>query len=296
MLAVVACTSKESASPTGVKPGNIKTMVTPNVAASLTSAGTFPNVSAQQIGGRAVISPARASELALAYMREYGQYIRDHVEQLHGEKVDFASLRAEDQIVLSETPYESLPESATGPEHKAFGSYYLVRLSDGSGPVVTVAVSALSTDIQLRNGTSGLRATGMYGNEFRIWVVPKGGTGKPSLSPEQAVQVAFEAFGALIAEPPRLIRAGYAFVPQIGSWQLRFNTPVRVSRPGSAAPETTDVVYINTKGGLEIPTPVQQSETIRLRPGSQGPAITASLPIRRGLATSLVSVSPFKRH
>jgi hypothetical protein len=95
VLAALACTGDETAAPTATTLVDIRSVVTPSLAATLTSEGTFSDVVATGEAGRAVITAARAKELALAYMRQFGPYVRDYVERAHGRRVDFAALSAE---------------------------------------------------------------------------------------------------------------------------------------------------------------------------------------------------------
>lgn len=86
-----------------------------------------------------------------------------------------------------------------------------MALRNDAYPVVSIAVSAYATDLRLLDGKIGF--SGAYGAEFRTWVIPRSRANEPVMSPEQALSVAFGAFGERVAEPPRLVRRGYAYVP-----------------------------------------------------------------------------------
>jgi len=294
-ICLIACQERQREAPTSVESVDIRAMVTPEVAASLTPEGTFTSPTAQSLlGGLAVISPERAAELAVEYMTKFGPFISDHVEKHHGAPVDFTQLTAEPQVMLAESPYSALPPSASMPFHRAYGSYYLVRLRNSLAPVVSVAVSVY-------DGTMGLSPDGpgssvvAQGNEFRTWVISKTGSGQPSISPEEAVVAAYRAFGELIAERPRFVRAGAEFTPHIGHWRLVLSRPVRLSTGAAQAVESSSVIYLGANGRFGVSTSVQSSKMVRVRHLMGAIESTVQLPVAPDLAVELREVYPVHR-
>ncbi len=291
---LLACQEQRPESPTAVESASIKNMVTPSVAAALTATGAFSSTSALPNGGMAVISPERAAELAVAYMREFGPHIRDNIEQHHGAQVDLTQLKAEPQVLLSESPYNALPANAGMPFHRALGSYYLVRLRNSSDPVLSVAVSVHATNIDVELGGK-MRAIGALGNEFRTWVIPKASPSQPNISPEQAVVATYRAFGELIAEPPRFVRAGAEFTPHIGHWRVVLAKPIQLSPINLATTESTNVVYLGANGKFGVPTELQSGKLVHFRTSSDTAESSMTLGTRPNLAVALREVLPKNR-
>lgn len=272
-------------------PPDIRSMVTGNASRLLGADGLFATTAAQSEPGRPVINPARASELALAYMQHSGPFMRNHVESLHGAPVDLTALTAESRVVLAESPYESLESDLPAPHHKAFGSYYLVTLRAASKPVVTIAVSVYATDVETTN--RGLRPTGpSSGNEFRTWVISRQGAREPRLAPEHAVALAFQAFRVPVTEAPRFIRAGYEFSPHLGRWHVRLSRSVRVTSADQKEDRSTDVLYVSSDGGFSVPADVQAKGQVRVRSNRGNWNGDRSVAVRPGLATSFITIIP----
>lgn len=241
----------------------VRAIVTPQVARVLAGDGLFQTPEATE-DGHGVISAAAAQELAVGYMRLFGPYIRSHIESLHGSPVNFTQVTA-GRALLAESPYSSDLPYRSRPERKLYGSYYVVVVKTAAGPFATVAVSAYASDVHFTE--KGFAADGQYGNEFRTWVIPAkpGGAvvGEPRFTPEQAVNVAFDAVRTPIAAAPRFVRTGGDFVPQIGRWQLRLAGPVSVRDLGTGAIVRTSELYLNREGTFEIPSLAQRNTSRR---------------------------------
>lgn len=233
-------------------------MVTPSVSKLLDSDGRIPSQEASIDGA---ITSSKAAQLAEAYIRLFGPHSRTWIEGLHGGPVDFKQLRADQQVLLSEGPFEVLDATAFAPDRKRAGPYYLVALHDEDRPVVTVAVSAFSSDLTIDSG--GVHTTApVRGNDFLVWPVQRNSSAMPALSPEQAIVVAYRAFGQPIDAIPSYERKGLEFLPQEGAWRLILADSVDVLPVKGGTLRRTRVLYVvdgstfaigSTEGGETVP-------------------------------------------
>jgi hypothetical protein len=140
------------------------------------------------------------------------------------------------RILYAESPYQRFPDGYHPTDRRYFGPRYLVHFRSGSTPVLTVAVSAYATDVQIRSdGTISLPP--MAGNEFMTTAVSVDPSVGPSqyspVTPEEAAAHVAELTGAKIAEVPRLILRGNDWDPVLAQWRIVLDHPVRVRNRGS---------------------------------------------------------------
>lgn len=165
---------------------------------SLTGHGTLVTDST---ANDAEISPAQARLLAVTFIQQYGRFDRSVLEAAFGGPIDFARLEAHERVFYAHSPYGAIDSRYSRPMAKAYGSYYLVTLTQDEVPAVSIAVSAHANDLTVRNGR--IVAPIPYGNEF-LWIGIRNGFEVP-ITPERAVRLATDATGLPAATTPVLV-------------------------------------------------------------------------------------------
>lgn len=198
------------------------------------------------------VTPGRARELAVAFARQFGPYVRGSLEDFHGSAIDFSALTAATSVSFVHSAYEPLPKDAFGPLRKAAGPYYLVTLEHGSTPVLVVAVSALANDVSI-DGNRLIPAK-VYGNEFRMGAVASNGRGLP-VTIEKAVMIVGEATNARVSAIPTFHSRGVEWSPRTGYWRLQLDRPVQLADGNTKV--SGAVAYVDGEGTLTLhPPPV----------------------------------------
>jgi hypothetical protein len=236
-------------------PPTVDAFVTPQLAGSLDADGHFPLPAPDPSWGPQ-ISPARASELAVAYVRTFGPYLRSFLERGHGAVLNFDSLQPA-RLYYAVSPYAP-PTTAIHPgSRKGLGPYYLVHLISGGQYAVTVAVSSLSTDITIAGGR--LRYPLKTGNDFLAVGTAVGGGEQRPMSPEQAVQLVSRITGLPAAAAPVLILRGRPFEPQSARWEVSLERPAVFRGAESGRQVNTSTIYVDDQGNLNLPSLAQPS-------------------------------------
>lgn len=232
----------------------VNSMVTDAVASRISANGQFANLTtALSDTAITMIDPDTAANIAERYIRVFGPYLRSPFDQLRGQRIDFQSLQRGPRVILADSPVLGVPAGGGRPLQKAFGPYFLVDFfaPDERSRTLTVAVSAFASDIQVTS--EGVTSAGPFGNEFRVWVAPLGGSGEPRMSPEAAVDVAFRLLGRRVKSVPTFVRASPDITPHIGRWRLELESVTRVTNARNGEHLDTDVVFIDGDGVIEVP-------------------------------------------
>ena len=294
VFGVVAC-GDGSESPTQADRIDIRKMVVPELAARLAPDGRWLNVVARERGAHGIISPYRASMLALAYAQQWGRLMRHHVEKIHGEPVDFGKLTADPDVILAESPHTDLAPGATIPEQRLFGDYYLVTVRSARELLMTVAVSAHANDFTIdQNGLVSHAAMGTRGNDFRAWIISRGGNGEPRIDGYEAIRRAYTTFGRRVAAQPQFVQMGADYVAQLGNWKLRLESPVTAKVVGTGKSVAFSEVYLDRHGAFGVPADTQRSVRYRADRNldAMGRGSPTWTPLRRGMANVLTQVNP----
>jgi hypothetical protein len=286
LLLLAACVdtpvgSKPSGPELRVDAERIRGSLTRSFAAELLSNGDIPTAIENQPG--AEISSARAVELALAYVRQFGTYNRSSLEQGAGMHLNFDSLHAESRVFYATSPYEDVNETFSKPSAKLMGGYYLITLSQSAIPVMRVAVSAKSSDLQIQNGR--VHVPTVYGNEF--WIIPIGPHSIATTSPEQAVVIAHDSINFSTSERPVLvIPERENLVPQYSTWRL---VGTRGAGGGNPKFPQQDTVYVTYDRQI-MRRAAATSNDVRLLwlAGGDGKRASTLFKERSGLASELV--------
>lgn len=258
----------------------------PSFAASLDRSGRFPTEKLDREPG-VEITAARAAELAVAFARDFAPFNRSLYERATGRILRFDALTASPRVFFAKSAHGALSSRFSRATHKAAGGYYLVTLTQDGVAVLSVAVSALASDLRLREGH--IVAPSYSGNEFRVAAIPPGV--EYPLTPERASRIASEGSGARVTAMPDLVAPRFGtFAPQYSRWRVRLDRRVAVGGGRS-----TDTLYVDWAGGLGVTTSadgIADVARVRLAPSLRRGALTmeaASLPGRPGFGRHFVT-------
>jgi hypothetical protein len=248
MIVGAACTDAGRA-PTQIgAPIDVRAFVTSEVASSLDPQGFF--VFPDMPGDATHISAARAREIAAAEVATFESFNRTSLEKQRGAPIDLAALRVEPRVFYAESPYiQDIPSDVHPAIRKYAGPYYIVTLSDQSGPVLSAAISAYDTDVAISNGLIVLAKRN--GGDFRVQAV-RTSAGLP-IAPEHAARIASEALHVPISAVPVLILPSNSYVPQVARWRLQLQRPVSVRGARSGRVADVQTVYVGFTGELLTP-------------------------------------------
>jgi hypothetical protein len=198
------------------------------------------------------ISAARAAQLADAYGQDLLPYILTYITNTRGAAIQRKLLRPCGRPLYAESTFEDLEPSTPIGVREGHGAYWLVTLCAQSEPQVSVAVSALATEMGVQNRK--LRFPEEYGGEFFAWGIPRGHVGEFPLAPEQAALFAAQQTGARVVDVPRLVMPIQAEgIPQSAKWEVKLDrsVPFRGATRGAFARQGTTVGVVLDGQGSE---------------------------------------------
>lgn len=257
LLSSAACERAAPPTSSGARPPDISQYVAGEAAAALGADGTFPYAGPAQDRGERMISPERAGELALGYVRAFGQFFHRSWEKDAGRRIHLPSLRVEPRVFFAEAPYGRFPDGPFHPGYrKAYGPVYLVTLTDGRSPVLLVGVSALNVDVGVDE--RGLAVTPpVGGNEFVSFGIPSDTNTYLPLTPEGAVERVGVRTGARVSRTPRLVQMSVAHHPALALWRLQLDRPVIVRAVAGGRETAVGELFVNGRGHYLIPAEEQ---------------------------------------
>jgi hypothetical protein len=245
LLVGIACTDAGRVPTQLSVPSDVRPFVTPEVAASLDQHGLF--VFPERQGDAQHIGAARAREIAVAEVATFERFNRTSLEKQRGAPIDFDALQPDARVYYAESPYvQDIPSDVHPALRKYAGPYYLVTMSDKTGPVLSVAVSAYDTDVAIQNGRIILPQRN--GGDFRVQAV-RTSAGLP-VAPEQAARIASEALRVGISAVPELVLPSNSYVPQVARWRLQLARPTTVRGARSRRVRDVQTVYVGLGGQL----------------------------------------------
>jgi hypothetical protein len=298
LVSAVGCDAGK-APPTGIEapPPDIRPYVAGEAAAALSASGTFPYAGPTHDRGERMISPERAGELALAYVRAFGQFFHRSWEKDAGRSIHLPSLRVDTRVFFAEAPYGRFPEGPFHPAYrKIFGPEYIVTLTDGRTPVLLVGVSAYNTDVAIDE--RGLVVTPPDGgSEFTSFGIPSDTSVYTHLTPERAVARVGHRTGARVLSPPVLLQMSAFHHPVLAVWRLSLDRPVPVRTVSGAAQKKVRDVYLNGRGQYLMPADEQPRGftdrfLIATWDAENRQRIEATVPIVSGSITEWIEVVP----
>lgn len=276
-------------------PPNVEAHVTGEAARSLDEHGRFVFGAPSAPGAVPIITPERAGQLAQAMLRTWGRHMRRSWEYQRGGRVDPERLQLGSRILYAETPYEVFPDTYHPADRRHYGPMYLVPFMVEGEQVLTVGVSAYSTDLDI--GSDGLVIRPALGGG---WFFPiatsldttKGPTRYRPLSPEEAVQLATSWSGARTDQVPQLTLKEVRYDPVVAQWKVVLDRPVQVRNRRTGGSGATRELYVGTDRKLWIPRaeqPAAQSVTYAAGPTTRGqPRKEGKLELRRRQGIPLV--------
>lgn len=250
-IALTACRD-DATSPMLLSPGDIQGALTNEAASALGPDGRFIQP-APPPEPYPQMSTSEAAEVAAAWARTYGKYVRDEFERIHGKPINFEALRVGPEPYYARAVYEAVAPDVHAGIRNAFGPQYLVYLVDDEGPVVSIAVAAFS-GARVENGRLDLSGTG--GMELVPSPVRRGDGFAVPVSPEQAASLASRASGAKVARAPELLMPPKGYHPQFSRWRVSLDRDVASGSGG----RTTREVFVELRGRLATSAQAQPEE------------------------------------
>lgn len=131
-------------------------------------------------------------------------------------------------MYFADTPHGRIPDGFHGAYQRMIGPWYLLQFMDGDEPVLAFAVSAYSTDLEIRNG---IVREPVEGGEYFTFRAITGSTvtgpGFP-VSPEEAIAHVHAVTGAKVVRVPELVLRNSAWSQFSAQWKLELDRPVTV--------------------------------------------------------------------
>jgi hypothetical protein len=219
LLLCAACAASSTDSP---EERGVDRFLTEDLAGSLSPDGRF---SFSEQGAQGELSAPEARVLAGAYLRTFAEPLELTWGAILGRVVAATDLRPCERALYARSPYGPLPRELVRPSHSALGSYWLVFLCEASEPRIVVAVSAVATDLKVRDGI--IEYPAIRGGEFRTMPLEPG-TYEARFSPEAIARRAALLTRRRVAAAPTLEAARiYSGGPLAAMWRLRAERPFR---------------------------------------------------------------------
>lgn len=251
LLLTAAC-DEQVGVPRLLEPGDVRSVVTADVARSLGPDGKFPHPAVpDEVYPQ--ISREGAEEIAVAWVRTFGKFFREEIEKGHGKRIDWAGLQLAPASYYAAGVYEPVERDALQAIRNAYGPHYMVYMVDREGPVLSLAVAAF-TNATVDDGRLVLPFSS--GMEVVPNAVPGGQGYSMPVTPEQAVVLASRATAARVASAPELIMPGKGYHPQHARWRVTLDSPVNVRRVSGGSNSTREV-YVGLRGEITVPKMAQ---------------------------------------
>ena len=193
-------------------------------AADLDANGQFANL---QTSAPDELASADAIRLANAYAKEFVPFQYDFLKKARGGPIDLKQLAACGRPLYAGAAFEPLPSTIDVVHRRPFGAWWLITLCAGSTPQVSLAVSALATDLRLEDGK--IKFPAAAGNEFLAVGIPLGHQGEFPAAPEVVAVRTAEFSGRRLTTVPTLIMTAYTEgLPQDSRWEINLESSIRV--------------------------------------------------------------------
>jgi hypothetical protein len=303
--ALAGCHDQAAPLTSGDPPAELRNYVTGAAAQSIDSRGLFQFPQPAAPGEVPIISPERAGQLALAYIKTWNFALRRPLESDRGAPIDFDHLQV-GRTFLARTAFGPVPDGFHPAFRNMYGPYYLVTLLAGREPVLIISVAAYATYERI-DERGFLMPQVRHGAEFdhaAIARTPHMGIGFVPVLPEQAVARVSRATGARASHvpelvlradpmPPRLTRAGM-WAPAQALWKVRLDReiPVRATARGGRRVNAREIL-VGAFDHMYIPAETQlKTERIEARllgdSISEGRPAILELPILEPIAFETV--------
>jgi hypothetical protein len=226
-----------------------------SVAAKTGPDGRFALAAPHSPDGTPIITPERAGQLAKSFLLSYGRFMGDVWAGQRGAPVYWDQLEMDPRILFAESPYQRFPYTYHPADRRHFGPWYLVHFGSGGAPVLTVAVSALSTDLQIARDGRVLEPFlgGEYFKTAAVSLDPSvGPTQYAPVTPEEAAAHVASRTGAMVAEVPRLVLRDDHWHPVLAQWRVVLDRPVHLRRKEGGERVAAREVYVSSKRRVAV--------------------------------------------
>ena len=211
--------------------------VTGKASLSVNADGKFANLQSSAPGE---LSPGEAVLLANAYAKQFVPLQYSFLEQRRGGKIDLKRLTACGRPLYAQSPFEPLPQTIDVIFRRAYSAWWLVTLCAGNDPQVSLAVSALATDLKIEKGK--IVFPPIHGSEFFPAGIPVEHEGEFPMSPEAAAVRASKLSGVRVSSVPTLLMPSSAEgSPQEAKWTLALERSVRMRSASARVVETATI-------------------------------------------------------
>lgn len=209
-------------------------VVIPTILRSLDENGQFPT--AEAIDGE--IDARTANELARIWIRDYAKFTLTSFAIERGQSISLAGLGICGRAYHAKSPYAPQQDVAV---RKYFGSYWLVQICSADVPVISLAVSALNTDLEIREDT--IRWPSVHGSDWYPVALPLG-TKEFPLSPEAAVGIVADSSGRRADQIPELVLAGPPYMPQVARWRIHVEGNADIEELASGSRRSVPEIFV----------------------------------------------------
>jgi len=207
---------------------NIRSYVAGEAAERLDANGSFALDLPRPPADIPIVSPGRARELAKAYLRTWGPSAAEVWSAQSGRRIECGALEVSPRVYYADTPHGRIPDGYHPAYQRMVGPWYLLQLTLRGEPVVALAVSAYSTDLQVRDGVIHEPVEGGEYFAFRTLGMRRGGEARFPVSPEESVQYVSTTTGARVVRVPELVLRNSAWSQFNAQWKLVLDHPVTV--------------------------------------------------------------------
>jgi len=225
------------------------------------------------------IREGEARDLAIAYVKTFGPFMRAALEKQHGRPIDFQALVVCGRAFYAETPYEPFPDEVADfgtPLRTVYGSWWIFGFCNERGQLqISEAVPAITrariVDGQLRD---------LSGTDQFMRGVPQGWDSPVGLSPERAVVRAATRTARKVKAVPRLIASDLQQgIPQSALWRLELDRAASLVRRGTGEAVEAQTVYVGLKSEVSVKNAADS--LIRIPMSNEAVERTVSFPIPR---------------
>lgn len=215
----------------------VASAVVGDAAAKLDVSGHFTHLSAQEEGE---LGAGEAVRIANIYAKQFVPLEHTSLGKERGGPIDLRNLVVCGRPLYAASPFEPLPPSVPLRDRRPYGAYWMITLCAKGVPQVSLAVSALATDLKIENGK--IRFPFNFGNEFYTQGIPLGHQGEFPSAPEVAVVRTAEFSGRHASSVPELIMpATTEGLPQEARWHIKLDNSTDVAT--NSGNRLADVLY-----------------------------------------------------
>jgi hypothetical protein len=263
---------------------NARPFVSGDAAANLSSTGQF--VLRESPPGE--LTEAQAKALAAAYTRGVAPWLGAAWEHDRHGSIDFDKLTVCPRAYYASSVFDLSKGGSKTLRERLGGQWIVTMCARGGAPMLSIAISALATDLHVING----QLVGPGGGQFKAIGIPASLSSVP-ITPESAVKIAAQAAGVSVTRVPELVLPPSSYVPQLAKWRITLESPVSVRGIETGHARATSEVYVGfgaTWNSVEIQfgdTSVARRDFSDLEAGG----VTVSLPVLAGYPVGFESAT-----